>query len=123
MLLSLLCRIIQKTKANIMMTSTIATRPNITLYVLDDIFKCISSFSKVSKLSFCFSCISFTFIISQLNLSIIFLDYSSYNSNNLLLFFLCNMTSATISIMIITGICLTRKLYDPLYRYLSIAIM
>ena len=45
--------------------------------------------------------------------------FSSYNSNYLLLLFLCNMTIATISIMIIIGICLTRKLYDPLYRYLS----
>ena len=49
--------------------------------------------------------------------------FSSYNSNYLLLLFLCNMAIATISIMIIIGICLTRKLYDPLYRYLSIAIM
>lgn len=45
--------------------------------------------------------------------------FSSYNSNYLLLLFLCNMTIATISIMIIIGICLTRKLYGPLYRYLS----
>lgn len=45
--------------------------------------------------------------------------FSSYNSNYLLLLFLCNMTIATISIMIIIGICLTRKLYVPLYRYLS----
>ena len=45
--------------------------------------------------------------------------FSSYNSNYLLLLFLCNMTIATISIMIITVICLIRKLYDPLYRYLS----
>ena len=32
--------------------------------------------------------------------------FSSYNSNYLLLLFLCNMTIATISIMIIIGICL-----------------
>ena len=49
----------------------------------------------------------------------IFRLFSSYNSNYLLLLFLCNMTIATISIMIIIGICLTRKLYGPLYRYLS----
>mgnify|MGYP006877195724 CR=1 FL=1 len=49
----------------------------------------------------------------------IFRLFSSYNSNYLLLLFLCNMTIATISIMIIIGICLTRKLYVPLYRYLS----